>query len=85
MPISIVLALIQKCIIYHQIMEIMFDLLLLYQIVFVSVFPLVNMHLLIVLCCGTERTLFINKISKQLCQIMKFYLCTKFSACKYSG
>ena len=34
-----------------------------------------NMHLPIVLCCGTGRALFTNKLSKQWCQI---YLCTKF-------
>ena len=59
------------------------EILLLYQILFVSVFSLVsyrNMHLPIVLCCGTGRAL-----SKQWCQITKLYLCTKFCACKYSG
>ena len=60
----------------------------LYQILFVSVFSLVsyrNMHLSIVLCCGTGRALFTNKLSKQWCQITKLYLCTKFCACNYSG
>ena len=42
-----------------------FDILLLYQVLLISVFPLVsyrNMHLPIVLCCGTQRALFSNKI-----------------------
>ena len=65
-----------------------FDILLLYQILFVSVFSVVsyrNMHLPIVLCCGTGRALFTNKLSKQWCQIIKLYHCTKFCACKYLG
>ena len=64
-----------------------FNTLLLYQVLFVSVFSLVsyrNMHLPIVLCCGTGRALFTNKLSKQWCQITKLYLCTKVCACKYS-
>ena len=43
-----------------------FYILLLYQILFVSVFSLVsykNMHLPIVLCCGTGRAWFTNKLS----------------------
>ena len=65
-----------------------FYILLLYQILFVSVFSLVsyrNMHLPIVLSCSTRRALFTNKLSKQWCQIINLYLCTKFCACMYSG
>ena len=64
-----------------------FYILLLYQVLLVSVSSLVsyrNMHLPIVLCCGTGRALFTNKLSKQWCQITKLYLCTKVCACKYS-
>ena len=32
------------------------------------------MHFPIVLCCGTRRALFTNKLSKQWCQITKLYL-----------
>ena len=43
-----------------------FNILLLYQVLFVSVFSLVsyrNMHFPIVLCCGTRRALFIDKLN----------------------
>ena len=56
MSISVVLVLVHKCIVYQQIVEICCE---------VSVFPLVsyrNMHLPSVVCCGTQRALFTNKI-----------------------
>ena len=62
-----------------------FNILLLYQVLFVSLVSYRNMHLPIVLCCGTGWALFTNKLSKQWCQITKLYLCTKVCACKYSG
>ena len=69
MSISIVLVLVQKCIVYQQIVGICCEILTFYccnkYCLYISIFPLVshrNMHLPIVLCCGTQRALFTSKI-----------------------
>ena len=54
-----------------------FDILLLYHILFVSVFSLVsyrNMLLPTVLCCGTGRALFTNKVWESCCEIFDIIL-----------
>ena len=56
--------------------------LLLNQVFCMSVFPLVNMHIPIVLCCGAKRVLFTNKY---WCHIIKPYLFTKFHTSKHLG
>ena len=63
--ISIVLVLVHKCIVYQQIVEICCEVLTFYCCNKYCLLPLVsyrNMHFPIVLCCGTQRALFTNKI-----------------------
>ena len=55
--------------------------LLLYQVSCVSVFPLVNMRIPIVLCCGAKRVSFTNRLSEYRCYT---YLFTMFYASKHS-
>ena len=63
--ITIVHILIQRCIVYQQMMRICCEIVTFYSCTYISVSPLVNyrnMHLPIVLCCGKERELLIQLI-----------------------
>ena len=42
-----------------------------------------NMHLSIVLCCGTERVLFTNNLCKHWCHLIKLYLPLDKVLCMY--
>ena len=43
------------------------------------------MHVHIVVCCGSKRVLFTNKLSEYLCHIIHTYLFTKFHTSKHLG
>ena len=66
----------------------MYDILLVYQIFFASVLPLVsymNMSLLIVHCCGTKRVLFTKFSLKRVSDAQRLTdSCVRFHECAWA-